>query len=170
MRIAQSDCTQLGVAECGLGSGAMLGAAFWDQQSKFRIRLGPLTHGEFRRFLPNATGFIALARFGNFYAGPSLDFDVQLVIKRSEVPYWYSAATANSPLTSDGRHGCAASRRVTIRTMRRSLLARQGVGGRVSSASMTARSPLKWRSAGARRKHAAWLFDTRMNAQKSGLG
>jgi type VI secretion system protein ImpH len=87
MQIAQSDCTQLGVTECGLGTGAMLGGAVWDQQSKFRIRLGPLTHREFRRFLPNAQGFIALARFGNFYAGPSLDFDVRLVIKREEVPF-----------------------------------------------------------------------------------
>lgn len=87
MRVPENLCTQLGVAECELGGGAMLGAAFWDQQSKFRLRLGPLSHREFRRFMPNARGFVALARFGNYYAGPSLDFDVQLVIRRREVPY-----------------------------------------------------------------------------------
>ena len=86
-RVPEDQCTQLGVAETALGGGAMLGAAFWDAQSKFRIRLGPLTHGEFRRFMPNARGFVALARFGNFYGGTSLDFDVQLAIKRAEVPW-----------------------------------------------------------------------------------
>lgn len=85
-RVPPEQCTQLGAAHATLGDGAMLGTAFWEAQSKFRVRLGPLSRQEFRRFMPNARGFVALARFGNFYAGPSLDFDVQLVIKRSEVP------------------------------------------------------------------------------------
>ena len=87
MYVPQDQCTRLGLSECGLGTGAMLGVAVWEQQSKFRIRIGPLTQQNFRKFTPNASGFVSLARFGNFYAGTSLDFDVQVVIKRSDVPF-----------------------------------------------------------------------------------
>lgn len=87
MQLPHDQCTRLGVSECGLGEGAMLGTVVWEQQSKFRIRIGPLNQQEFRTFMPNGSAFVSLARFGNFYAGTSLDFDVQVAIKRSDVPF-----------------------------------------------------------------------------------
>ena len=37
-----------------LGEGAFLGDEVWDQQSRFRIRLGPLGLDRFIEFLPDA--------------------------------------------------------------------------------------------------------------------
>lgn len=86
LRVPKAQCSDLGRANCALGDGALLGQAVWDQQSKFRVVLGPLTYTQFLDFLPSGRGFAALGRLGNFYAGPDLDFDVQLVVKRKEVP------------------------------------------------------------------------------------
>ncbi|HEX4325861.1 MAG TPA: type VI secretion system baseplate subunit TssG [Burkholderiales bacterium] len=86
LRVPKSQCSELGRANCALGDGALLGQGVWDQQSKFRVVLGALSYKRFLDFLPNGRGFAALGRLGNFYAGPDLDFDVQLVVKRQEVP------------------------------------------------------------------------------------
>jgi type VI secretion system protein ImpH len=86
LQVPRSQSSELGRANCALGDGALLGRRVWDQQSKFRIQLGPLTYKRFLDFLPNAVGYAALGRLGNFYAGPELDFDVQLKVKREEVP------------------------------------------------------------------------------------
>lgn len=86
LRVPKTQCSELGRANCALGDGALLGQGVWDQQSKFRVVLGPLTYTQFLDFLPSGRGFAALGRLGNFYAGPDLDFDVQLVVKRKEVP------------------------------------------------------------------------------------
>ncbi|HEY4372856.1 MAG TPA: type VI secretion system baseplate subunit TssG [Burkholderiales bacterium] len=86
LRVPKSQCSELGRANCALGDGALLGQAVWDQQSKFRVVLGPLGYTQFLDFLPSGRGFAAVGRLGNFYAGPDLDFDVQLVLKRKEVP------------------------------------------------------------------------------------
>lgn len=86
MRLSRGEFTELGVANGALGDGAMLGQSVWDAQSKFRVEVGPLDDREFRDFLPNGASFIALARLGNFYAGPDLDFDIRLVVRRDKVP------------------------------------------------------------------------------------
>jgi len=86
LRVPRSQSSELGRANCALGDGALLGQRVWDQQSKFRVVLGPLNYKKFLDFVPNGEGFAALGRLGNFYAGAELDFDVQLVVKREEVP------------------------------------------------------------------------------------
>jgi type VI secretion system protein ImpH len=66
-----------------LGRNAVLGEGVWDVESRFRIRIGPLrTLSQFYRFLPVATGddLTVLQRFVRVYAGPELEFDVQLVL------------------------------------------------------------------------------------------
>jgi type VI secretion system protein ImpH len=69
-----------------LGVGAVVGDEIWDQQSGLRIRLGPLTLPEYMDFLPQGTAYVPLQALTRFFSGSELDFEVQLVLKREEVP------------------------------------------------------------------------------------
>jgi type VI secretion system protein ImpH len=56
------------------------------------LRLGPLPYARFAEFLPsrspNSAGkaFFLLSQLARLYIGPELDFDVQLVLKKEDVP------------------------------------------------------------------------------------
>ena len=86
--------TQLGTVDgnCELGVSCVVGDKMWNVQNKIRIRLGPLPYEQFVQFLPdeNATStrknIFLLIHLVRLYVGPELDFDVQLVLKASEVP------------------------------------------------------------------------------------
>ncbi len=69
-----------------LGSEAVVGQRVWDVESKFRIRLGPLSYAEFRRLLPDGDMLRPVREMVRLYVGLHLEFDVQLVLKRREVP------------------------------------------------------------------------------------
>ena len=75
-----------------LGINSVLGERVWDIQGFFRVRIGPLSYREFLDFLPDPTqadgtpaSFLA-AQLIRFYAGPELDFEIQLVLRDKEVP------------------------------------------------------------------------------------
>lgn len=84
--------SRVGLGSCTLGQDLVLGDRIWDVQGKFRIRLGPLTYGQFSQFLPdrantpNRKAFFLLCHLVRLYAGPEFDFDAQLVLKSKEVP------------------------------------------------------------------------------------
>ena len=95
MKIPNDQCTSLGEYENILGEGSMLGVMYWDQQASFRVRLGPLNLTDFQDMLPNQVKFEALSKFIEFYAGPSLNFDIQVVLKGNEVPDCLLGGAAN---------------------------------------------------------------------------
>ena len=86
-----------------LGVTTVAGDRVWDRQSKFRVRLGPLTYEQFTEFLPDREPvaarktFLLLVHLVRLYAEPTLDFDVQLILKAEEVP--------KCRLTGDGTFG-----------------------------------------------------------------
>jgi type VI secretion system protein ImpH len=65
----------------------VIGDRVWEVQSKFRIRVGPLTAKQFRRLIPSADGLLPLCQLARSYAGPEFDFDVQAVLLPREVPW-----------------------------------------------------------------------------------
>ncbi len=69
-----------------LGFGAVVGDEIWDQQSRARIRLGPLSTGEYQDFLPCGKLYEPLRAMTRFFSGGDLEFEVQLVLKQPEVP------------------------------------------------------------------------------------
>lgn len=69
-----------------LGESAVVGFRAWDVQSRIRIRLGPLSSWQFQELLPGGGRLKAVAELVRFYVGPNIDFDVQLVLKSSDVP------------------------------------------------------------------------------------
>jgi len=70
-----------------LGRGAFIGGKIWDQQSRIRLRLGPLPLRRFMDFLPDGKSSSALISFTRYLVGQSLAFDVQLVLRSAEVPF-----------------------------------------------------------------------------------
>jgi type VI secretion system protein ImpH len=69
-----------------LAAGAVVGDEIWDQQSNVRITLGPLSLDEYVDFLPEGTAYAPLIAITRFFAGDEIDFEVQLVLRRDEVP------------------------------------------------------------------------------------
>jgi type VI secretion system protein ImpH len=69
-----------------LGVGTVLGDEIWDRQSRVRIRLGPLTLDQYLDFLPNGTAYEPLRALVKFFSNNELDFEVQLILERSQVP------------------------------------------------------------------------------------
>jgi type VI secretion system protein ImpH len=69
-----------------LGTSAFLGARSWDVNGTFRIRLGPLDYRDFVMFLPDGIRQGRVASLTRSYVGPALGFELQLVLKASEVP------------------------------------------------------------------------------------
>lgn len=69
-----------------LGMGAVAGSRVWDVQSMFRLRVGPIGYEAFRRLMPSGDRLLPLCQFIRTYVGPEWDYDVQLVLRREEVP------------------------------------------------------------------------------------
>jgi type VI secretion system protein ImpH len=69
-----------------LGVDTVVGEKVWDVQAKFRVRLGPLTYSEFKRFIPGGDGLRSLGQLVRTYAGPEYDFDVQPVLHKDHIP------------------------------------------------------------------------------------
>lgn len=67
--------------------GAILGSRFWDQQAKFRLRLGPMKFWRFKQFFPVAKAFKELKQLVRLTIGQELAFDIQLVLEAAEVPF-----------------------------------------------------------------------------------
>ena len=68
-----------------LGVNLVVGIRVWDVQSKFRLRIGPLTWRQFCSLMPNGDTLRPLCQFTRTYAGLALDFDVQPVLHPHEV-------------------------------------------------------------------------------------
>jgi type VI secretion system protein ImpH len=81
-----ADFTRLGIDNSELGKNAIIGTRVWDQQSKFRVRLGPLLFKHFLAFLPNGSANRSLKSIIRFIVGNEYDFDVQLSLKANQVP------------------------------------------------------------------------------------
>lgn len=69
-----------------LGVGAVVGDEVYDPQSGARIRIGPLTLEQYLEFLPNGSAYEPLRALTRFYSGGEIDFEVQLVLRREDVP------------------------------------------------------------------------------------
>ena len=81
-----SDYTMIGQQNSKLGVSAIAGTRVWDQQSKFRVRLGPLDFNKFQAFLPSGSAHQPMRSIVKFMVGLELDFDVRLVLQKKQVP------------------------------------------------------------------------------------
>jgi len=72
-------------SEC-LGLGTVVGDEVWNQQSKIRIILGPLSLEKYLEFLPDGSNWEPLRSWVRFFLNEELDFEVQLILEREQVP------------------------------------------------------------------------------------
>jgi type VI secretion system protein ImpH len=80
-----------------LGVGAVVGDEIYDQQSRVRIRFGPLTLQQYNDFLPGGDGYRHVRSLTSFYAGGEYDVELQLILRRDEVPPCELAAAESGP-------------------------------------------------------------------------
>ena len=63
-----------------LGVGAVAGDEIWDQQSRLRVKLGPLTEERYLSFLPGGDAIGPLRDLTRFFCGTHLEIEVQLIL------------------------------------------------------------------------------------------
>ncbi len=69
-----------------LGFGATIGDEVWDQQSRVRVIVGPLRLNDYLAFLPTGELYGRMREMVRFFAGDELDFELQLILAREDVP------------------------------------------------------------------------------------
>lgn len=83
-RIPQDQTLRLGQSGCRLGHDAYLGDELPDRMGKFRIRLGPLSRDDFKRFSPGTEDFNRLTFLTDFYFVEPLKYDVELILAENQ--------------------------------------------------------------------------------------
>jgi type VI secretion system protein ImpH len=73
-------------ADGTLGASATPGEAVWSRSHRFRIVIGPVGLADFRRFLPGRESLPQLIALVRQYLGDELAWDLNLVLKKDEVP------------------------------------------------------------------------------------
>lgn len=88
VQLEEADWTRIGISGRNnvLGQSALAGTNIWDQQAAFRIELGPLEYQEFQGLLPSGQSYPTLIQLTRLFAGPELEFTVQLNLKANAVP------------------------------------------------------------------------------------
>lgn len=69
-----------------LGISAVIGVKSWQCQHKFRIVIGPLTLEEYKNMLPTGNRLNDLLDLVNNYTGFEFNWDLNLLLKKDEVP------------------------------------------------------------------------------------
>ena len=92
IRIPEADQTRTQEVRLGesssncLGMDAVVGERMWNVENRFRLRLGPLGMSAFMQFSPLGEGLPQVVAVARTYVGPQFEFDVQVVLRREEVP------------------------------------------------------------------------------------
>jgi type VI secretion system protein ImpH len=98
--IAPAEQTRLDSAVPGfsrLSLDAVAGARTPDVSSTFRVVVGPVGYADFLSLAPKTTRMDSLVELVRLYRDPGLDFDVQVVLHKEEVPQSQLGATPLSP-------------------------------------------------------------------------
>ncbi|MCE3027489.1 type VI secretion system baseplate subunit TssG [Salinicola sp. DM10] len=86
IRLAPDQYTRLGQANARLGQSAVAGTRVRDYQSTFRVRFGPLDLDAYRELLPGTERHRQLVKLLRFYAGIELDFEIELILDKHQIP------------------------------------------------------------------------------------
>ena len=70
-----------------LGVNAMAGTAIRDFSGSFRVVVGPLDYPDYLSLAPGTTNVEEIFALIRLFVGPGLDFDIQIVLKKDQVPF-----------------------------------------------------------------------------------
>lgn len=91
LNIPEDGQTRMGLIG-SLGVNAVAGERAWNVQSRFRLRIGPLSFAQFEDLLPDTAAtperktFFLVSQLARLFVGPEFDFDIQLILSGPEVP------------------------------------------------------------------------------------
>ena len=80
-----------------LGVNATAGAAIHDFGGSFRVVLGPVDYEDYRALSPGTTNIDALFALTRLYVGPTLNFDIQVVLKKDHIPFCKLGESGDPP-------------------------------------------------------------------------
>lgn len=83
---APEDQTHIGSANTQLGVDTVCGSYTWENQTKFRINLGPMNYSYFIRFLPSGDMLNSIFFLVRYMVGIEYEFEIRLFLKREDVP------------------------------------------------------------------------------------
>ena len=69
-----------------LGYGAVVGDEIWDQKSRVRVKIGPLSLAQYLDFLPDGAAYAPLRALTRFYSNDEFEFEAQLILEHQAVP------------------------------------------------------------------------------------
>lgn len=84
--LQEEDHSRLARVGAALGQSATLGARVWSHQHKFRIVIGAMNLGRYRDLLPGTVSLRQLVAWVRNYSGDMLACEMQLILRREEVP------------------------------------------------------------------------------------
>jgi type VI secretion system protein ImpH len=106
---------RIGQANATLGLDLTVGERVPDRSGKLRVSLGPLHFDQYLGFLPGTPRFRELCALTRLWVGGRFEFDIELVVRREEIPElqmaegsmgrlgWASWATSAPGLAADPR-------------------------------------------------------------------
>lgn len=83
--VPASQQTALGGANATLGAGAMSGSRVWQRDLRMRLVIGPLDRDSFDAFLPGGKAARALKSMLTMFTGVTIEYEVQLILRASDV-------------------------------------------------------------------------------------
>ena len=82
--LPESQLLRMGVSGCLMGSDSYLGSQLTDRMGKFRIRIGPLTRADYKRFSPGTEDFERVTFLTDLYFVEPLEYDIEVILAEGE--------------------------------------------------------------------------------------
>ena len=98
LSIPESERSRMGQPQgVQLGVNSMAGAAIHDFGGSFRVVVGPVDYEDYRSLSPGSANIDALFALTRLYVDPSLDFDIQVVLKKEHIPFCRLGESSDPP-------------------------------------------------------------------------
>ncbi len=98
LTIPESERSRMGQPQgVQLGINSTAGAAVHDFGGGFRVVVGPVDYEDYRSLSPGNANIDALFALTRLYVDPSLDFDIQVVLKKEHIPFCQLGETGDPP-------------------------------------------------------------------------
>jgi len=98
LTIPESERSRMGQPQgVQLGINSTAGAAIHDFGGSFRVIVGPVDYEDYRSLSPGSANIDALFDLTRLYVDPSLDFDIQVVLKKEHIPFCQLGENGDPP-------------------------------------------------------------------------